>query len=295
MDEQTLQDLKDTARRLRILTIDQIGYLGVGHIGGALSIIEALTILYYRHMNIDPKDPGKKDRDQLVLSKGHAGPALYSVLADKGYFPVDWLHTLNVGGTRLPSHADMVRTPGIDMSAGSLGQGLSTAVGKALGHRIDGIDSKIFVIIGDGESNEGQVWEAAMSASHFKLNNIIAFTDYNKMQIDGYTSDIMDLDDLNAKWVGFGWNVLRVDGHSFPALDRAIRKAKQESCRPTMIIMDTIKGKGAFFAEGKLSNHNMPFTYETAKEAIAILEKEAELEKAARLEQAAGKNAGGEK
>jgi len=290
MDDQTLRELKDTARRIRILTIDQIGYLGVGHIGGALSIIEVLTILYYRHMHIDPKNPGMKDRDQLVLSKGHAGPALYSVLAHRGYFPEEWLHTLNIGGTRLPSHADMVRTPGIDMTAGSLGQGLSTAVGKALGHRVDGINSKVFVIIGDGESNEGQVWEAAMSASHFKLNNIIAFTDYNKMQIDGYTQDIMDLDDLNAKWVGFGWNVLRVDGHSFPALDRAITKAKRETCRPSMIIMDTIKGKGAFFAEGKLSNHNMPFDYDTAKEAIARLEREAEREKAA-----AEKTPGGEK
>lgn len=288
MDERTVQELKDTARRLRILTIDQIGYLGVGHIGGALSIIEVLTILYYHQMNIDPSDPKKRDRDQLVLSKGHAGPALYSVLADKGYFPVDWLHTLNVGGTRLPSHADMVRTPGIDMTAGSLGQGLSAAIGKALAHRIDGTDGKVYVIIGDGESNEGQVWEAAMSASHFKLNNLIAFTDYNKMQIDGYTQDIMNLDDLNAKWVGFGWNVLRVDGHCFPALNRAIEKAKQEQCRPTMIIMDTIKGKGAFFAEGKLSNHNMPFDYETAKEAIARLEKEGELERTARAEHHAG-------
>lgn len=273
MDENTLQELKDTARRIRSMTIDQIGYFGVGHIGGAMSIVEVLTILYYHHMNIDPKNPQKRDRDQLILSKGHAGPALYSVLADKGYFSKEWLHTLNQGGTNLPSHADMVRTPGIDMTAGSLGQGLSAGIGKALGNRLDGIDSKIYVIIGDGESNEGQVWEAAMSASHFKLNNIIAFTDYNKMQIDGYTQDIMDLDDLNAKWVGFGWNVLRVDGHNFAALNRAIRKAKEEQCRPTMIIMDTIKGKGAYFAEGKLSNHNMPFDYDTAKEAIARLEK----------------------
>ena len=285
MDAQTINHLQDTARRIRILTIDQIGYLGVGHIGGAMSIVEVLTILYYHHMRIDPRDPRKKDRDQLVLSKAHAGPALYSVLADKGYFPVDWLHTLNVGGTRLPSHADMVLTPGIDMTAGSLGQGLSAAVGKALGHRVDGIDSKIFVIIGDGESNEGQVWEAAMCAAHYKLNNIIAFTDYNKMQIDGYTQDIMNIDDLNTKWAGFGWNVMRVDGHSFPALNRAIKRAKEESCRPTMIIMDTIKGKGAYFAEGKLSNHNMAFDYATAKEAIARLEKEGAPEKAVRAAQ----------
>jgi transketolase len=232
-----------------------------------------LTSLYYRHMHIDPSNPKKRDRDQLVLSKGHAGPALYSVLADKGYFPKDWLYTLNQGGTKLPSHADMVRTPGIDMSAGSLGQGLSAGIGKALGNRLDGIDAYTYVIIGDGESNEGQVWEAAMSASQFGLNKLIAFTDYNKMQIDGYTSDIMNLDDLNSKWVGFGWNVLRVDGHSFPAIDRAIRKAKEEQCRPTMIILDTIKGKGAYFAEGDLGNHNMKFDYDTAKEAIARLER----------------------
>jgi transketolase len=273
MDEQTLRELEETAKRIRILTIDAIGYLGVGHIGGSMSIVEVLTSLYYRHMHIDPSNPKKRDRDQLVLSKGHAGPALYSVLADKGYFPKDWLYTLNQGGTKLPSHADMVRTPGIDMSAGSLGQGLSAGIGKALGNRLDGIDAYTYVIIGDGESNEGQVWEAAMSASQFGLNKLIAFTDYNKMQIDGYTSDIMNLDDLNSKWVGFGWNVLRVDGHSFPAIDRAIRKAKEEQCRPTMIILDTIKGKGAYFAEGDLGNHNMKFDYDTAKEAIARLER----------------------
>ncbi len=276
MNNDMVQMLEKKALRIRSLTIDAIGYLGVGHIGGSLSIVEVLTILYNKHMNIDPKNPNNRDRDQLVLSKGHAGPALYSVLADKGYFPEEWLHTLNQGGTRLPSHADMYLTPGIDMSAGSLGQGLSAAIGKALGNRLDGIDSTVYVIMGDGENNEGQVWEAAMSASHFKLNTIIAFTDYNKMQIDGYTQDIMDLDDLGAKWTGFGWRVFRVDGHNFAALDRAIRKAKEENCRPSMIIMDTIKGKGAYFAEGKLSNHNMPFDYETAKEAIRRLEKETE-------------------
>ena len=282
MDEDTLRMLEDKALRIRSLTIDAIGYLGVGHIGGSMSIVEVLTILYYRHMKIDPNDPVKRDRDQLVLSKGHAGPTLYSVLADKGYFPEEWLYSLNQGGTRLPSHADMYLTPGIDMSAGSLGQGLSAGIGKALGNKLDNVDSTIYVIIGDGESNEGQVWEAAMSASHFQLDNLIAFTDYNKMQIDGYTQDIMDLDDLGAKWTGFGWKVLRVDGHDFAALDRAIRKAQTEHCRPTMIIMDTIKGKGAYFAEAKLSNHNMPFDHDTAREAIRRLEKEAEAKRAAR-------------
>lgn len=276
IDEKRIRELEEQAREVRKLTIDAIGYLGVGHIGGAMSVVEVLTMLYWEHMeHIDPKDPGRRDRDQLILSKGHAGPALYSVLAAKGYFPMDWLHTLNQGGTRLPSHCDMVRTPGIDMTAGSLGQGLSAAIGKVLGNRLDGVDANIFTIIGDGESNEGQVWEAAMCASHYKLHELIAFTDYNKMQIDGYTADIMDLDDLNSKWTGFGWYVQRVDGHDFAALDRAICRAKAEACRPSMIIMDTIKGKGAFFAEGLLSNHNMPFDYETAKEAMARLDREA--------------------
>ena len=277
IDAKRIGELTEQAREVRKLTIDAIGYLGVGHIGGAMSVVEVLTILYWEHMrNIDPKDPGRRDRDQLILSKGHAGPALYSVLAAKGYFPMDWLHTLNQGGTRLPSHCDMVRTPGIDMTSGSLGQGISAAIGKLLGNRLDGIDSTVFTIIGDGESNEGQVWESAMCAAHYKLDKLIAFTDYNKMQIDGYTADIMDLDDLNSKWSGFGWYVQRVDGHDFAALDRAICRARDERCRPSMIIMDTIKGKGAFFAEALLTNHNMPFDYETAKEAIARLDREAE-------------------
>ena len=266
--------LKKKAKEIRKLTIDQIGYLGVGHIGGSLSIVEVLTLLYYKHMRIEPEKPDKRDRDQLILSKGHAGPALYSILADKGYFPKEWLHTLNRGGTNLPSHCDMVRTPGIDMTTGSLGQGISAAIGKALGNKIDGISSYIYVIIGDGESNEGQIWESAMAASHFKLSRIIAFTDYNKLQIDGYTYDVMDLGDITSKWLSFGWFVQRVNGHDIQAIDRAIIKAKDEKCRPSMIILDTIKGKGAFFAEGVITNHNMVFNYETAVKAIKLLDKE---------------------
>ncbi|NOY09239.1 MAG: transketolase [Spirochaetes bacterium] len=274
MNNAELVLLKRKAKEIRKLTIDQIGYLGVGHIGGSLSVVEVLTLLYYRHMRIDPAKPKKRDRDQLILSKGHAGPALYSILADKGYFPKEWLHTLNIGGTNLPSHCDMVRTPGIDMTTGSLGQGISAAIGKALGNKIDGISSYIYVIIGDGESNEGQIWESAMAAAHFKLPQIIAFTDYNKLQIDGYTYDVMDLEDITSKWLSFGWFVQRIDGHDMQAVDRAIVKAKDEKCRPSMIILDTIKGKGAFFAEGVITNHNMVFNYETAVKAIKILDKE---------------------
>ncbi|MCD6123052.1 MAG: transketolase [Spirochaetales bacterium] len=274
MSPEELKELKAKAKEIRELTIDEIGYLGVGHIGGALSIIEVLTLLYYKHMRIDPKNPKKRNRDQLVLSKGHAGPALYSILADKGYFPKEWLHTLNKGGTKLPSHCDMNLTPGIDMTTGALGQGISAAIGKALANRMDGVDSFIYVIIGDGESNEGQIWESAMAAGHFKLANIIAFTDYNKLQLDGYTYDIMDLEDITSKWLSFGWHVQRINGHDLNAIDAAIRKAKEEKCRPSMIVLDTIKGKGAYFAEGIITNHNMVFDYETAQKAIKLLEGE---------------------
>jgi transketolase len=253
------------------MTIDEIGFLGVGHIGGALSVVEALTILYYRYMDVSPGQPDRKDRDRLVLSKGHAGPTLYSVLADKGFFSKEWLHTLNKGGSRLPSHCDMNRTPGIDMTTGSLGQGVSAAIGIALGNRLDKIDKNVYLIIGDGESHEGQVWEGAMAAAHYKLNKLIAFTDNNKMGIDGYTYNTMNIEDLTSKWLSFGWMVQRVNGHDFGELETAIDRAQKEIYRPSMIVMDTIKGKGAFFAEGNLDNHNMKIDYATALEACRLL------------------------
>ncbi len=273
MDMQEIAVLRKKALEIRKLTIDAIGYLGVGHIGGAMSIVELLTLLYYRVMRIDPANPKEPERDRLVLSKGHAGPALYAVLADRGYFPVQWLHTLNQGGTALPSHCDMNRTPGIDFTTGSLGTGSSAAAGIALGNRMRGIDAWTYLIIGDGESQEGQVWESAMFASHYKLDRLIAFTDYNKQQIDGYTDDIMSVEDLNTKWIGFGWHVQRVNGHDFAALDRAVRRAQDERCRPSMIIMDTVKSFGFIPGEGIAANHNMFFDYETAKQAIRDLEK----------------------
>lgn len=276
MNQLTNEILEKKAKEIRIKTIEMIGNLGVGHIGGALSIVEVLTALYYSIMDIDPADPEKEDRDKLVLSKGHAGPALYAVLADKGFFPENWLGTLNAGGTRLPSHCDRLRTPGIDMSTGSLGQGLSAAAGLCLSNRISKINSRVFAIIGDGESNEGQNWEAAMSASQFKLEKLIAFTDYNKMQIDGLTADVMDLGDIEGKWKTFGWNVLRIDGHDISAILDAVAKIEKinaNNSKPGMIILDTIKGKGCSFAEGNLANHNMVFDSKQAAEAIAVLEK----------------------
>lgn len=274
MEQQVLDALREKARQIRKDTIDCIGYLGVGHIGGAMSILDVLTVLYERHMKIDVNNPAMPDRDKLVLSKGHAGPALYSTLANKGFFPKEWLHTLNKGGTNLPSHCDMNKTPGIDMTTGSLGQGISSAIGLALANRLNGIDRKVYLIIGDGESDEGQNWEGAMAAAHYKLNNLIGFSDVNKMQIDGYTKDIMNVENLEKKWQAFGWTTMRIDGHDYAQIDEAIAKAKQSTDAPVMIILDTIKGKGCFFAEGRLDCHNMTFDYNKALEAIARLDAE---------------------
>ena len=271
MDKEKLDFLKSKATEIRTLTIEEIGTLGTGHIGGAMSIVDLLALLYFHRMKIDPKNPSMRDRDQLIVSKGHAGPAVYATLALKEYFPKDWLSTLNKGGTRLPSHCDRNLTPGIDMTTGSLGQGFSASLGIALGLRIDKIPSKVYTIIGDGESNEGQVWEAALFAGYQKLSNLIAFTDYNKQQLDGYTKDILDLDDLEAKWNAFNWFTQRVDGHNISALDNAIEKAISQGKKPSMIIMDTIKGKGCFFAEGIVNNHSMAFNSEKAQEAIHAL------------------------
>ncbi len=274
LDPETLKTLKDKARQVRRLTLRSIGHLGVGHVGGCMSVVEILTLLYYRHMNVDPARPGLEDRDKLVLSKGHAGPALYSVLADLGFFPTDWLDTLNRGGTRLPSHCDRIRTPGIDMSTGSLGQGLSAAEGIALGHRLDGISARVYAIIGDGDTNEGQTWEAAMTAAHYGLGSLIAFTDYNKLQIDGETRRIMNTERVEERWTAFGWHTQRVDGHDFPAMDSAINNARAQTDKPSMVILDTLKGKGAFFCEGKVESHNMPVDDESIAEALRRLEDE---------------------
>ncbi|HAF85256.1 MAG TPA: transketolase [Sphaerochaeta sp.] len=268
---ETLARTTSFAKEIRKKTLYSIGKLGVGHIGGALSIVELLALLYDQEMKIDPNNPLWEERDMLVLSKGHAGPALYATLALKGFFPLSELDTLNQGGTNLPSHCDRTKTVGIDMSTGSLGQGLSAACGLALAHKVDKRGNRVFAIIGDGESQEGQNWEAAMFAAHYRLDNLIAFTDYNRMQIDGMTDDIMNLGDIEGKWSTFGWFVQRTDGHDIEAMREAIAKATEQKGKPSMIILDTIKGKGAAFCEGKVTNHNMAFDLGTANEAIAQL------------------------
>jgi len=267
--------LERKAREIRGLTIEEIGYLGVGHIGGAMSVVDILVLLYHRHMKVDPSNPQWPDRDQLVLSKGHAGPALYAVLADRGYFPLEWLLTLNRGGTNLPSHCDRQKTPGVDMTTGSLGQGLSAAAGLALARHMDRRPGFVYCIIGDGESNEGQVWEAAMFAAHRRLSNLIVFADWNGMQIDGLTREVIDMDDIVAKWAAFGWHAVMVDGHDFDAMDRAIEEAQRRVApgieRPSVIILNTIKGKGCSFCEGQVTNHNMSYGIAQVKEALDAL------------------------
>jgi len=273
MEELELSKLKAKAREVRKAVIEAIGRLGIGHIGGCMSIVETLVILYHKFLRIDPADPRKPDRDKLILSKGHAGPTLYAILADLGFFPKDWLATLNRGGSRLPSHCDMNLTPGVDMTTGSLGHGLSAGVGMAIGHRLDKLPGRIYVVIGDGECNEGQVWEAAMSAAQFGLDNLIAFLDYNKLELDGYLEEVMDIADITAKWVSFNWFVQRIDGHDYRQLEKAILRAQAQRGKPSMIVLDTVKGKGCSFAENRVESHNMVFDLQKAREAIAILDR----------------------
>lgn len=263
------QNLVALAQNVRENIVNCIGSLGVGHIGGCLSIADLLAVLYGKHLRYDPKNPKMEGRDRLICSKGHAGPAIYAVLAEVGFFNKEVLETLNQSGTTLPSHCDMNKTPGVDMTAGSLGQGFSCAIGIALGSRLRKDGANIYAIIGDGESQEGQIWEAAMYAGHQKLDNLIAFTDYNKMQLDNYISEINELAPLDKKWEAFGWKVWVIDGNDVDAIDKAITEAKEYKGKPKMIIMDTVKGKGVSYVENALvGSHSMSITPEMRAQGI---------------------------
>ncbi len=268
------KEVEKFALQIRKETVKTIGGLGVGHIGGALSIADVLAVLYSGEMNINPEDPAKDDRDFLVVSKGHAGPAVYATLALKGYFPMEMLDTLNRPGTNLPSHCDMNRTPGVDMTTGSLGQGASSAMGIACANRLKGLDNYTYLILGDGEIEEGQVWEAALFAAAKKLNHLIAFVDYNHCQIDDYVQNLCALGDIGAKFESFGWYAqTTTDGNDVGQIAEAIAKAKAKNDdRPSVIILDTVKGKGYSRIEGQLSSHNMPVTQEMMEEALAQLD-----------------------
>lgn len=267
----TRETLEQHAKAIRKQLIHCIAKLGIGHVGGSLSIADALAVLYFDVLNIDPSHPQKPDRDRFVLSKGHAGPAVYAALALRGFFPMAWLDTLNQPNTLLPSHTDKNKTPGVDMTTGSLGQGFSAAVGMAVAAKMDHSPFKIYTMISDGESQEGQIWEAAMFAGNQGLDTLIAFTDYNQMQIDGTVNEINDPAPLDEKWRAFKWHVQVIDGHDVIAIRDAIHIAQNTHGKPSMILLKTIKGKGAFFAEGQVGSHNMPVTPEQAEKAIKEL------------------------
>lgn len=269
------ENLREKANAIRKLTIREIGQLSVGHVGGAVDLSELLAVLYFHEMRVDPKAPAMRERDRFILSKGHGGPALYATLAMRGFIPMEALDTLNRPGTNLPSHCDMLRTVGVDMTTGSLGQGFSCAVGMALGARMEKLPAYIYTCIGDGESQEGQIWEAAMLAASQRLDNLIAFTDYNKMQIDGYVEQINGLHPLDAKWESFGWHVQSVDGHDVAQIVYAIDNAKKLKNKPSMILLNTIKGKGCSFCENKLGSHSVKnITRQMWEDAIAKLDME---------------------
>ena len=266
------QDLKEICKDIRCDIMTTIGHLGVGHIGGCLSLAELLTLLHCKEMHIDPQNPKMPGRDRLVCSKGHAGPAIYAALANRGYFDKAELLTLNQSGTHLPSHCDMNLTTGIDMTTGSLGQGFSCAVGVALGSKLEQDGATIYTIIGDGESQEGQIWEAAMFAASKKLDNLVGFTDYNKLQIDDTVAKVNDIAPLADKWKAFGWNVIDVaDGNDVDLVSAAVKQAKsyRETGRPTMVILNTVKGKGVkWIEELGAGNHNTNISEEQAEAAI---------------------------
>lgn len=266
-------DLREKCKDIRCDIMTCIGHLGVGHIGGCLSIVELLAVLYFQEMNIDPAKPKMPGRDRLVCSKGHAGPAVYATLANRGYFDKKELLTLNEGGTHLPSHCDMNLTNGIDMTTGSLGQGFSCAVGVALGSKLEDDGATIYTIVGDGESQEGQVWEAAMFAAAKGLGNLVGFTDYNKLQIDGTVAQVNDIAPLADKWAAFGWNVIDVaNGNDVDEVSAAVKQAKlnRATGKPTMVILNTLKGCGVkWIEELGAGNHNTNVSEEQAKAAIA--------------------------
>ena len=255
MDLNTKKDLQITACKIRMGVIDAVYAAKSGHPGGSLSIADVMTYLYFDKMNVDEKDPKKPDRDRLVLSKGHTAPALYSVLAHRGFFPVEELKTLRKTESRLQGHPDMKNIPGVDMSTGSLGLGISCACGMALSAKVSGDTYRVYTIVGDGESEEGQVWEAAMFASHYKLDNLTMFLDWNGLQIDGPITEVMNPTPHDEKLRAFGWNVVVIDGHDFDEIENAVANAEACKGKPTAIICRTTKGKGVSYMENAVEWH----------------------------------------
>lgn len=270
-----IERISALAKKIRIVTLKMLNNLGFGHYGGSMSVVETLAVLYEDVMKYDPKNPHWAERDYLVLSKGHAGPALYSVLAIKGFFPEQELMTLNKNGTNLPSHPDRLKTKGIDATTGSLGQGISIAAGIALGHQLSQSDNRVFAIVGDGELNEGQCWEAFQFIAHHKLQNLVTFVDYNKKQLDGTLEEIIEPFSFEEKFKAFGFDVVTVKGDDVSAIYHAIKSPRVCGEKPLAVILDSIKGQGVAYLENLKSNHHLRLTPEMSIEldkALSLLE-----------------------
>ena len=271
MEAEKKRRLEEIARRIRISVIEETYAAGSGHPGGSLSIADLLSYLYFAEMRIDPADPCKADRDRFVLSKGHTAPALYAALAERGYFPKSDLLTLRKLDSYLQGHPDMKGTPGVDMSTGSLGLGISAACGMALAGKYRGADYRVYTILGDGESEEGQVWEAAMFAAHYRLDNLVAVLDLNGLQIDGRITEVMNPTPHDTKFAAFGWNVLQIDAHNFAEMEAAFASARACKGKPTVILAHSVKGKGVSFMENEVDWHGKAPGKEEYAQAMAEL------------------------
>ena len=272
MDKSTKLDLQKKATQIRKYIIEEVFSAKSGHPGGSLSCTDIFTTLYFAEMKVDTKNPKDPNRDRFVLSKGHCAPALYATLAVKGFFPEEDLFTFRKVDSYLEGHPNMTYVPGVDMSTGSLGQGISTAVGMALAGKIDKKDYRVYSILGDGEIEEGQVWEAAMAAAHYKLDNLTAFVDYNGLQIDGNITDVMNPEPIADKFAAFGWNVIAVDGHDHEQIKNAIETAKTVKGKPTMVVCRCVKGKGVSFMENNYAWHGTAPNQEQRDQAISELD-----------------------
>ena len=272
MEPSKEKELRRIAAEIRLGALEGVFNAASGHPGGSLSVADIMAYLYFEEMNIRPDDPAWEDRDRLVLSKGHTAPALYSALSLRGFFPREELKTLRQVGSRLQGHPDMKHIPGVDMSTGSLGLGISAACGMALAGKLKNKNYRVYAILGDGECEEGQVWEAAMFAPHYKLDNLCAFIDFNGLQIDGRITDVIDPTPFDAKFEAFGWNVITIDGHDFGQIEEAVNAAKKCTDRPTVIICNTVKGKGVSFMEDNVKWHGSAPNKEQYDTAVAELD-----------------------
>ena len=272
MEEKRVKELALQAAKIRRTALEAINAAQSGHVGGSFSVADILTVLYFEKMNIDPKNPKDPDRDRFVLSKGHCTPTMYATLALKGYFPVEDLKTFRNVDSYLSGHVEMTKVPGVDMSAGSLGQGLSAAIGMALAGKVDKKDYRVYAALGDGEIQEGQIWEAAMAAGNYGLDNLTVCVDNNNLQIDGTIEEVMSPYPIDEKFRAFKWNVITIDGHDYAQIADAIDAAKEAKGRPTMIVAKTVKGKGVSFMENNVKFHGSTPTAEQFEQAFKELD-----------------------